>query len=95
MKKISCLLLAFSLLTTCELYAQSKLSIDKVYSTYLRNSGTIMENNQIKGYFFLYQSDKIDKHTNEYTLQVIDQNLNKVKEIKFEDSKNQSSRSCI
>ncbi|MEO5499941.1 MAG: DUF6770 family protein [Ginsengibacter sp.] len=67
--------------------AQNKLSIDKVYSAYLRNSGSIMEKNQIKGYFFLYQSDKIDKRTNEYTLQVLDQNLNKVREIKFEDSK--------
>jgi len=67
--------------------AQNKLSVDKVYAAYLRNSGTIMENNQIKGYFFLYQSDKIDKNTNEYTLQILDQNLNKVKEIKFEDSK--------
>lgn len=67
--------------------AQSKLSVDKVYSTYLRNSGTIMENNQIKGYFFLYQSDKIDRNTNEYTLQILDQNLNKVKDIKFQDSK--------
>ncbi|WP_276482773.1 DUF6770 family protein [Paraflavitalea pollutisoli] len=69
------------------LFAQEKLSIDKVYSTYLRNSGSIMENNQIKGYFFLYQSDKIDKKTNEYTLQILDQNLNKVKDIKFQDSK--------
>jgi hypothetical protein len=69
------------------LLAQAKLSIDKVYSAYLRNSGTIMENSQIKGYFFLYQSDKIDKHTNEYTLQILDQNLNKVKDIKFQDSK--------
>lgn len=72
---------------TSVVQAQNKLSVDKVYSTYLRNSGTIMENNQIKGYFFLYQSDKIDKRTNEYTLQVLDQNLNKVREIKFEDSK--------
>lgn len=69
------------------LHAQEKLSIDKVYSTYLRNSGTIMENNQIKGYFFLYISDKIDKRTNEYTLQILDQNLNKVRDMKFEDSK--------
>lgn len=82
------------LITSCLLFlassflqAQNKLSIDKVYSTYLRNSGTIMENTQIKGYFFLYQSDKIDKRTNEYTLQILDQNLNKVKDIKFEDSK--------
>jgi hypothetical protein len=78
-----CCLFSFS----CIVQAQNKLSVDKVYATYLRNSGTIMENNQIKGYFFLYQSDKIDKNTNEYTLQVLDQNLNKVKEIKFEDSK--------
>jgi hypothetical protein len=46
-----------------------------------------MENKQIKGYFFLYQSDKIDRHTNEYTLQILDENLNKVRDIKFEDSK--------
>ena len=77
-------LLTFSSLIT----AQNKLSVDKVYSTYLRNSGSIMEKNQIKGYFFLYQSDKIDKRTNEDTLQVLDQNLNKVRDIKFEDSKN-------
>ena len=69
------------------LHAQNKLSIDKVYATYLRNSGTIMEKKQIKGYFFLYQSDKIDKHTNEYTLQILDENLNKVRDMKFEDSK--------
>ncbi|WP_298737828.1 DUF6770 family protein [uncultured Chitinophaga sp.] len=74
-------------LFTSSLYAQSKLSIENVYSAYLRNSGTIMENNQIKGYFFLYQSDKIDKRTNEYTLQIVDENLNKVKDIKFQDSK--------
>src|SRR5438874_10658651 len=75
------------LLTASGLQAQNKLSIDKVYSAYIRKSGTIMENNRIKGYFTLYQSDKIDKHTNEYTLQILDENLNKVTEIKFEDSK--------
>ncbi len=58
---------SFILLAASYLEAQNKLSIDKVYATYLRNSGTIMKNNQINGYFFLYQSDKIDKHTNEYT----------------------------
>jgi hypothetical protein len=70
------------------LYAQQgKLSINNVYTTYLRNSGTIMEHNETKGYFFLYISDKIDKHTNEYTLQILDENLNKVREMKFQDSK--------
>ena len=69
------------------LLAQAKLSVDKVYSAYLRNSGTITAQGQIKGYFFLYMSDKIDRHTNEYTLQILDENLNKVQSIKFEDSK--------
>lgn len=78
---------AFMLACSFSLTAQNKLSIDKVYSAYLRNSGTIISNKQIKGYFFLYQSDKIDKNTNEYTLQILDENLNKVRDIKFEDSK--------
>jgi hypothetical protein len=69
------------------LHAQTKLSMDKVYSAYLRSSGTISSQGQTKGYFFLYQSDKIDRHTNEYSLQILDENLNKVRSIKFEDSK--------
>lgn len=81
------LALLLVLLKTGTLQAQSKLSIDKVYSAYLRNSGTIMENGTIKGYFFLYRSDKIDRNTNEYTLQIMDQHLNKVKDIKFQDAK--------
>ena len=68
--------------------AQGKLSIENVRSTYLRNSGTISANGEIKGYYAFYQSDKIDKNTNEYTLQITDENLNKVKDIKFEDDKN-------
>ena len=79
---------AFLLTCACAIgFSQGKLSIDNVHAAYLRNSGTIMENNQIKGYFFLYQSDKIDRQTNEYTLQILDQNINKVIDIKFEDSK--------
>lgn len=74
------------LLVAPSLTAQN-LSIDKVRSAYIRTSGPIMENNQIKGYFFMYMSDKVDRKTNEYTLQILDQNLNKVKDIKFEDSK--------
>ena len=68
-------------------YSQDKLSIENVHAGHLRNSGTIMERNKIKGYFFLYQNDKINRQTNEYSLQVLDQNANKVIVIKFEDSK--------
>jgi hypothetical protein len=73
--------------TTVAGYSQGKLSIENVHAAYLRNSGTITENNRIKGYFFLYQSDRIDRQTNEYTLQILDQNVNKVIDIKFEDTK--------
>jgi hypothetical protein len=72
---------------TCT-WAQEKLTIDKVYKVTLRNSGTIVENEQIKGYYFFYMSDKVDKRTNEYTLQILDANLNKLKDVKFQDSKN-------
>lgn len=68
--------------------SQEKLSIDKVYSVNLRNSGEILEGEIIKGYYLFYQSDKIDRKTNEYTLQILDQNLGKVKDIKFQDTKN-------
>ncbi|HXD76641.1 MAG TPA: DUF6770 family protein [Puia sp.] len=81
------LLIAAMMLPVTAVLAQAKLSIDKVYTAYLRNSGTIMAKGQIKGYFFLYVSDKIDKHTNEYTLQILDENLNKVQSIKFDDAK--------
>ena len=87
MKKTSLVFLfILSLYGAC--LAQNKLSIDKVYSVTLRNSGTIIENEQIKGYYFFYQSDKVDRKTNEYTLQIVDENLNKLKDIKFTDSKN-------
>ena len=89
LKKLTLWTLLAAVLTgfSARLHAQGKLTVDKVYSAYLRNSGAILEKGRIKGYFFLYQSDKIDKHTNEYTLQILDENLNKVKSIKFEDSK--------
>jgi hypothetical protein len=87
MKKNLVILLLMFCLGTQVIHAQNKLSIDKVYSVVLRNSGPIVEAEQIKGYYFFYQSDKIDKKTNEYTLQILDENLNKVKDIKFNDSK--------
>jgi len=64
-----------------------KLSIENVQKLTLRSSDAIREGSEVKGYFFFYISDKIDKRTNEYTLQITDNNLNKIKDIKFQDSK--------
>lgn len=85
-QKILLALLALAV-SSAHIGAQNKLSIDNVYKTYLQNSGAIYQEGQIRGYFLFYQSDKVDRHTNEYTLDILDQNLNKVKEIKFDDNK--------
>ncbi len=47
----------------------------------------IKEGTEVKGYYFFYISDKIDKKTNEYTLKIFDDNLKSLKDIKFQDSK--------
>lgn len=64
-----------------------KLSIENVHKVTLRNSDAIKEGSDVKGYYFFYVSDKIDKRTNEYTLQITDNNLVKLKDVKFQDSK--------
>lgn len=63
------------------------LSIENVHKVALRNSDAVKEGTEVKGYYFFYVSDKIDKKTNEYTLQITDNNLKKLKDIKFQDSK--------
>ena len=81
-----CLSIAFAPLAK----AQEKLTMDNIQSLSLRNSGTILSGGEVKGYFFFYISDKIDKHTNEYTIQVLDENLKQLKKITFtDDSKEQ------
>lgn len=64
-----------------------KLTFENVYKVTLRNSDAIREGSEVKGYYFFYVSDKIDKKTNQYTLQITDNNLKKLKDIKFIDSK--------
>lgn len=63
------------------------LTLDNVQKATLRNSAAIREGSEVKGYYFFYVSDKIDKRTNEYTLQITDENLKKLKDIKFQDGK--------
>ncbi len=67
--------------------AQNKITFDNVRQTYIRNSGQIMDGEELKGYFSFYITDKKDRKTNAYMIQILDNNLNKVKEIEFEDDK--------
>ncbi|MBK7559079.1 MAG: hypothetical protein IPI54_12870 [Chitinophagaceae bacterium] len=86
MKKILTLFV-LAIMATTFIHAQDKLSIENVRSIYIRNSGEIMDGDELKGYFTFYVSDKVDSKTNEYTVQIMDNNLNKIKDIKFEDDK--------
>jgi hypothetical protein len=84
MKKLLFSMLLLSLLRVAD--AQT-FSIDNVRKAALRTSNAIKEGSDVKGYYFFYVSDKIDKKTNEYTLRILDDNLKVLKDIKFQDSK--------
>jgi hypothetical protein len=69
-------------------YARAQnMSIENVHKMSLRNTDAIKEGTDVKGYYFFYVSDKIDKKTNEYTLRITDNSLKVLKDIKFQDSK--------
>lgn len=68
-------------------FAQNKLTLDNVVTAYVKNAGAIKEGNLIKGYYIFYESDKIDRKTREYTIQILDQNTNITKKATFQDSK--------
>lgn len=88
MQKLSTITLLLTFFVTVS--TAQNLSIENVYKVALRNSDAIREGSEVKGYYFFYVSDKIDKKTNEYTLQITDQTLKKLKDVKFQDSKDVS-----
>ncbi|GAB4091285.1 DUF6770 family protein [Flaviaesturariibacter terrae] len=67
--------------------AQNKATIESVVAMRLQNSGSVVADGQIKGYYMFFQSDKVDRKTNEYALQLFDANLNTLKTVKFTDDK--------
>jgi hypothetical protein len=65
----------------------AQVAIENVYKVNRRSSGAIKEGSDVKGYYFFYANDKIDKNTYEWTLIITDNNAKKLKEIKFQESK--------
>jgi hypothetical protein len=77
MKRIAFYLLAFFMVTfTAELSAQ-EMTLDQIRRFRLRNSGAIVENNTLKGYYYFYMKEHNDSKTNIYTVSLFDDNLNK------------------
>jgi hypothetical protein len=69
--------LALAILLPVGLKAQTA-SFDQVLSAQLRNSGTIVEGSEVKGYYLFYTEDKLDRKTNQYRLRILDANLKDV-----------------
>lgn len=88
MRKKTTFFLLVLIAGSLQLQAQNKISFENVRQTYIRNSGQIMDGEELKGYFTFYVTDKKDRKTNAYAIQIVDNNLNKIKEIEFEDDKN-------
>jgi len=86
MKKQIILLLLFTLFSM-QIFAQSK-SFENVTKFRVRNSGTIIENGALAGYFIFYLDDKLDRKNDAYLLQILDNNLNAVKTINVVQPKN-------
>jgi len=85
-KKLSLVLLLIAA-AFVQMHAQNKITFENVRKTAVRNTGQIMDGEELKGYFTFYVTDKKDRKTNAYMIQILDNNLNKVKEIEFEDDK--------
>ncbi|MEL6632394.1 MAG: DUF6770 family protein [Bacteroidota bacterium] len=49
----------------------------------VRNTGTVLENNEIKGYYTFYKLEKVDKKSYSYLLQVQDADLNEAFNVKL------------
>lgn len=60
---------------------------DDILSIRLRSSGTIVENNEVRGYFMFYNVDKGAKGKNIYLLRILDENLEDFKTTTIEESK--------
>ena len=59
------------------LSAQTK-TIENVLRVQLRNTGQIIKDNTVSGYYMFYQVDKVDRHNNSYLLSILDENLNEI-----------------
>ncbi len=86
MKKTITLLLILALVGFAN--AQEK-TINEISSFKPRNSGTLMDkNNDVDGYYFFYEVDKLKKGDREFAIRILDNNLNDLATKSYVDNKN-------
>lgn len=76
-KRIFNTLLLFLLVLVSQVQGQDQ-TFDNVLSVNLRNSGEIIQANEIKGYYFFFKADKVGKGSYSYRLVMTDPNLKEV-----------------
>ena len=74
------------LISSIGAFAQ-KASFENALRVQLRNTGAIVDNNEVKGYYMFYMTDRVDKNTNSYLLRILDANLNEIGSQKIKDTK--------
>lgn len=76
MKKTFLLLCALTISSSG--WAQTKV-LENLVNFKIRNAGAMMDqNNDVDGYYFFYEVDKINKKEREYAISLLDKNLNNV-----------------
>ena len=85
MKKTSLLLLLCLANLT---FAQTK-KIEQVNTFKIKNSGSILnKENNVDGYYFFYEMDKLKKGDREFAIKILDKNLTEVAQKTYIDNKN-------
>ena len=74
------------LLASFSMLAQT-VSIENVKKPFRTTTGAIEEKTDVKGYYFFWASDEVDKKTFEWTLRICDITLKTLKEVKIQGSK--------
>ncbi len=68
--------------------AQNKTkSLEGINSILLKNMGAIKDNEEVVGYYFFYEVDKIDRKTRAYRLKIVDNNLEEISSKKIKSGK--------
>ena len=81
------MVLIVSCMTICPgAWSQSR-TFENIQRTTMRSSGTILENNEISGYYILYDMDKAKKGNRTYLLEILDENLDRFKTTTLEEGK--------
>src|SRR6187551_1524618 len=75
------LLLLVVVMCCCQWVSAQSLSKADVTSVKLRNSGTIIQNGLVKGYYNFYNLDKKDRKNNNYLLSITDENLHEISSV--------------